>query len=270
MCNLASELLDSETRRDAAGTFPCTTSSCRTVRISESRSKTLPQLRLRFCVENFPTDAFNRFQILRVGTHEERFEYALFCTIYTLLGSSYFDAIISELAWAHNIFDCAVQRSTSLRQRLSRPIDNYMPRPLQQFIAALFSFNAISVAAPEMAFSFLFDCVSKTSRDIIVAPPPLLVLCYGFALAIYRLFFHPLSSIPGPWYAAITGWYEVYQDIVLDGNYTRTYPAIHAKYGTRSRSSALAILQLIEVGRGPVVRVTPHRVHVNDPDFFRE
>ncbi|KAJ8121678.1 hypothetical protein ONZ43_g1932 [Nemania bipapillata] len=74
---------------------------------------------------------------------------------------------------------------------------------------------------------------------------------YWLAVTIQRLYFHPLSKIPGPWYARASYWYEFYQDVVLGGNYVKDYPRIHAKYG-------------------PVVRVSPDRVHVNDPEFFHE
>ncbi|KAK8052038.1 hypothetical protein PG993_003423 [Apiospora rasikravindrae] len=40
-------------------------------------------------------------------------------------------------------------------------------------------------------------------------------------------------------------------DVILGGNYVKAYPRIHAKYG-------------------PVVRVSPDRVHVSDPKFFHE
>ncbi|KAI0835728.1 cytochrome P450, partial [Hypoxylon sp. FL0890] len=75
--------------------------------------------------------------------------------------------------------------------------------------------------------------------------------CYSLALTIQRLYFHPLSKIPGPWYARVSYWYEFYQDVILGGNYVKEYPRIHAKYG-------------------PVVRVSPDRVHVGDPEFFHE
>ena len=54
---------------------------------------------------------------------------------------------------------------------------------------------------------------------------------YWTSVYFYRLFFHPLRKIPGPWYAAATYWYEFYQDVILGGNYVKDYPRIHAKYG---------------------------------------
>ncbi|OHE93162.1 hypothetical protein CORC01_11574 [Colletotrichum orchidophilum] len=77
------------------------------------------------------------------------------------------------------------------------------------------------------------------------------VFFYLIGIALYRLFFHPLRKIPGPWYASVTYWYEFYQDVILDGHYIREYPGLHAKYGS-------------------VVRVSPSRVHISDPDYFKE
>ncbi|OTA98483.1 hypothetical protein M426DRAFT_109717 [Hypoxylon sp. CI-4A] len=74
---------------------------------------------------------------------------------------------------------------------------------------------------------------------------------YALVLTAQRLWLHPLSKIPGPWYARTTYWYEFYQDVILGGNYVKDYHRIHMKYG-------------------PVIRVSPDRVHVNDPEFFHE
>ncbi|KAJ9138718.1 Cytochrome P450 [Pleurostoma richardsiae] len=79
----------------------------------------------------------------------------------------------------------------------------------------------------------------------------LLVGVYLVGGVIWRLFFHRLSKIPGPRLAALTGWYEFYQDVILDGNYIREYPKLHEKYG-------------------PVVRISPNGLHVQDLSFYRE
>ncbi|KAK7753073.1 hypothetical protein SLS62_005023 [Diatrype stigma] len=73
-------------------------------------------------------------------------------------------------------------------------------------------------------------------------------ICY---LGIYRLFLHPLRKVPGPWYAAVSYWYEFYHDVIRDGHYVKEYPRLHEKYG-------------------PIVRVSPDRVHVDDANYFRE
>lgn len=57
------------------------------------------------------------------------------------------------------------------------------------------------------------------------------LLLYGIGLVLYRLYLHPLCKIPGPKLAAATYWYEFYQDVILDGNYIKDCPKLHAKYG---------------------------------------
>ncbi|KAI0551803.1 cytochrome P450 [Xylaria curta] len=73
---------------------------------------------------------------------------------------------------------------------------------------------------------------------------------YIATLVIYRTWFHPLSHIPGPWLGKVSFWLEFYYDCLQEG-YVKAYPGLHAKYG-------------------PVVRVTPTRVHFSDPDNFHE
>lgn len=56
-------------------------------------------------------------------------------------------------------------------------------------------------------------------------------VAYWFCLVFYRLFLHPLRNVPGPMVAAATGWFEFYQDVILDGHYLKEYPRLHAQYG---------------------------------------
>lgn len=66
---------------------------------------------------------------------------------------------------------------------------------------------------------------------------PVLAACiaaYLLALALYRLFLHPLAKFPGPRLAAVTSWYEGYYEIVKNGQYTRHISRLHDHYGNTS------------------------------------
>lgn len=76
-----------------------------------------------------------------------------------------------------------------------------------------------------------------------------LLVFYTFFVVIYRLYLNPLSSIPGPKLAAATYFYEIYYDIVKRGYMFKQLQMLHEQYG-------------------PIIRINPHEVHINDPDFF--
>ena len=78
-----------------------------------------------------------------------------------------------------------------------------------------------------------------------------LAVAYYTSLAIYRLYFHPLSRFPGPKIAALTRYYEGYYDVICGGRYTWKIAELHNKYG-------------------PIIRISPHEVHVSDPAFFEK
>ncbi|KAI0544657.1 cytochrome P450 [Xylaria curta] len=74
-------------------------------------------------------------------------------------------------------------------------------------------------------------------------------LIYASSLVIYRLYLSPLSAVPGPRLAALTYWYEFYFDGYLGGKYIFKIKEFHDKYG-------------------PIVRINPHHVHINDISFY--
>lgn len=78
-----------------------------------------------------------------------------------------------------------------------------------------------------------------------------LLVFYCVAVVIYRLYLHPLRSIPGPRLAAATGWYDFYYDVVLRGELLFKIKELHEIYG-------------------PVVRITPREVHVADITLYHE
>ena len=57
------------------------------------------------------------------------------------------------------------------------------------------------------------------------------VIAYYGTLVLFRLFFSPLASFPGPKLAAISRWYEAYYDVVLGGQYTSKIAELHHIYG---------------------------------------
>ncbi|KAI0202341.1 cytochrome P450 [Astrocystis sublimbata] len=76
-----------------------------------------------------------------------------------------------------------------------------------------------------------------------------LAITYYACLVTYRLFFHPLARFPGPKLAAISRWYEAYYDVIQNGQYTFKIAEMHKEYG-------------------PIIRISPHELHINDPSFF--
>ncbi|KAK3936257.1 cytochrome P450 [Diplogelasinospora grovesii] len=74
---------------------------------------------------------------------------------------------------------------------------------------------------------------------------------YFVVRSLYRVFFHPLSHIPGPKVAAISHAYEFYHDVIRGGMYIWEVEKMHEKYG-------------------PVVRINPREVHIKDPHFYDE
>ncbi|KAK2738258.1 hypothetical protein FQN57_007121 [Myotisia sp. PD_48] len=72
---------------------------------------------------------------------------------------------------------------------------------------------------------------------------------YLIWLAASRLIWSPLAKFPGPRLAALSNWYEFYYDVFLQGKFTAHIQDLHKQYG-------------------PIVRITPTELHIDDPDFF--
>ncbi|KAF1949520.1 putative cytochrome P450 [Byssothecium circinans] len=73
-------------------------------------------------------------------------------------------------------------------------------------------------------------------------------LLYILALAIYRAFLSPLAKVPGPKLAAMTQGYEMYYDLIEKARFPWQIQKLHDAYG-------------------PIVRISPAEVHINDPAF---
>ncbi|KAF2971356.1 hypothetical protein GQX73_g2178 [Xylaria multiplex] len=75
------------------------------------------------------------------------------------------------------------------------------------------------------------------------------IVLHFVSLAVYRLFWHPLARFPGPKLAAVTRYVEAYYDVVCNGQYEFKIAEMHEKYG-------------------PIIRISPHELHISDPNFF--
>jgi cytochrome P450 len=73
----------------------------------------------------------------------------------------------------------------------------------------------------------------------------------GLIIVAYRLYLHPLASVPGPRLAAVSTIYEAYYDLVRKGQLPWQLKKLHERYG-------------------PIVRIGPSEVHIHDPDFVLE
>lgn len=58
-----------------------------------------------------------------------------------------------------------------------------------------------------------------------------LVVTWILSVGIYRLFFSPLSNIPGEKLAAATGWVETYHDVFRGGQFIFRIQEWHERYG---------------------------------------
>lgn len=65
----------------------------------------------------------------------------------------------------------------------------------------------------------------------VVLTASLSLLAYVVATIIYRLYFHPLASFPGPKLAAVTSWYEFYHDVIRRGYFIWQIQKLHDRYG---------------------------------------
>ena len=68
---------------------------------------------------------------------------------------------------------------------------------------------------------------------------------YAAGLAVYRVWFSPLSKVPGPWLAGATSWYEAYYELVPNGGgmFTKKIKELHGRYG-ETHVASLELLQL--------------------------
>ena len=91
----------------------------------------------------------------------------------------------------------------------------------------------------------------------VASPQSFIISClvlfplYAVFQCLYRLYFSPLASFPGPKLAALTGWYEFYHDVVLSGTYQFKIKELHSQYGA-------------------IIRISPWELHIDDPEYYDE
>ncbi|KFZ23365.1 hypothetical protein V502_02159 [Pseudogymnoascus sp. VKM F-4520 (FW-2644)] len=76
-------------------------------------------------------------------------------------------------------------------------------------------------------------------------------LVYWTAWIYYQLWSSPLAKFPGPKLAAVSRYYELYYDGFKTHGYARKIRVLHKLYG-------------------PIVRISPYEIHINDPNFYVE
>ena len=117
----------------------------------------------------------------------------------------------------------------------------------------------------DWASKIRFADLVRAVKDIIVSlkgsrvfPPSLtsaLVFCVSPILintiycVFWRLYLSPIAKFPGPRFAALTFWNEFYYDVILGGKYSWKILEYHHRYG-------------------PIVRINPYELHINDPWFY--
>ena len=74
---------------------------------------------------------------------------------------------------------------------------------------------------------------ANMDHSLLLSPAKLLLVISGVSLIYllsiftHRLYFHRLSKFSGPWYAALTHWYQFYFDVVKRGRFPWELERMH-------------------------------------------
>lgn len=112
---------------------------------------------------------------------------------------------------------------------------------------------------------FSSNTTNITYLEIILFLSLSLWTIYG---VIYRLYLSPIAKFPGPKLAALTSWYEIYFNVVRDGQWLWEIKRMHEEYGMIN-CSLLDFSSRLKIA-GPIVRINPFELHINDVDYYDE
>ncbi|KAI9727459.1 MAG: hypothetical protein M1828_006401 [Chrysothrix sp. TS-e1954] len=77
------------------------------------------------------------------------------------------------------------------------------------------------------------------------------ITAYVLVGSFYRLYLSPLAKFPGRKMSILTLWYEFYYQAIKGGKFIWEVEKMHQEYG-------------------PIVRINPYELHINDPDYYDE
>lgn len=97
-----------------------------------------------------------------------------------------------------------------------------------------FSALSFSTAKYCMSVKMAFSLSEFTSSNVVTVVVVTFIssIIYTLFLTVSRLYFSPISHIPGPKLAAATWWYEFYFQVVKGGQYFKEIARLHKQYGT--------------------------------------
>ncbi|KAF5698022.1 cytochrome P450 monooxygenase [Fusarium globosum] len=95
----------------------------------------------------------------------------------------------------------------------------------------------------------IFDNNSSIERTKLFQYAVIFFVSFKLITYLQRLFFHPLSKFPGPRICAASRLYEFYWDSYQHGRLWAKLPDLHRRYG-------------------PIVRIGPNEVHIEDSEYF--
>ncbi|TRX91612.1 hypothetical protein FHL15_007394 [Xylaria flabelliformis] len=96
----------------------------------------------------------------------------------------------------------------------------------------------------------LYERLGLQSNGQLLQGLAALAVVYYIALVAYRLWFHPLAAFPGPKLIAASTWYETVCDLFYQ-DFPERLSKLHQRYG-------------------PIIRVAPNEIHINDADYYLE